>query len=250
MEFFPSAVLKSRIVNKVLRLLHRSYPSSFFRRFGEPGGPPLLKHGSDYGGWFVPTSIQNDWVVYSLGIGQDTTFDTAIIEKYGVTVHGFDPTPAAAEHVERCRRESTLFAEKFSFSPVGLWDSDRVLQFYEPKTRGWVGSYSALNLQGTNKSIDVPCKTLVTLMQERHHNHVDLLKMDIEGAEYRVLDTILAEKIQIHWLCVEFDQPVPIRTTERAIRRLGDAGFVLRHVDQWNFTFENLRYAGSGHPSV
>jgi len=32
-------------------------------------------------------------VVYSLGIGEDISFDLALIEKYGARVHAFDPTP-------------------------------------------------------------------------------------------------------------------------------------------------------------
>lgn len=243
MEFYSSVILKNRVLNKLLRLSHGSQPDRLFHQFGTPGGSALAKLGSDYGGWFAPVSLGANWVVYSLGIGQDTTFDSALMDQYGVTVHGFDPTPAAVEHVEQRKATSSLYAEKFLFSPVGVWDADCEMRFYEPKTRGWVGSYSALNLQGTSRYIDVPCKKLSTLMRQRQHDRIDLLKMDIEGAEYRVLRTILEERIQIGWLCVEFDQPVPVATTKAMIQQLIGAGFILRHVDKWNFTFENHAYA-------
>lgn len=243
MELYPSMMLKSRWLNKLVRVLHGTYPSRWFRKFGVKDGPCLVRLGSDYGGWFAPTSIQQNWIIYSLGIGQDTTFDWALIEQYGVTIHAFDPTPAAIEHVSDRRAKSPLIAAHFLFSPVGVWDSDCSIRFFEPKTRGWVGSYSALNLQGTSRHIDAPCKTLSTLMRERNHDHVDLLKMDIEGAEYRVLGDLLTKRIPVHWLCVEFDQPVPTGTTRTMIKRLIDNGFALCHVDRWNFTFENRRYA-------
>jgi hypothetical protein len=115
------------------------------------------------------------------------------------------------------------------------------MQFFEPKTRGWVGSYSALNLQGTASYIEVPCKSLTTLMREREHDHIDWLKMDIEGAEYRVLSDLLDRHVRISWLSVEFDQPVPMKTTRSMLGRLMSAGFALRHVDHWNFLFENER---------
>lgn len=243
MNFYPSILLKTRILNKALRILHRNAPARLFQELGAPGGPALERLGSDYGGWFVPREISSNWVVYSLGIGQDASFDRAVIERHGVTVHGFDPTPTAVAYVTEWRTTPPILTERFNFTPVGVWDSDCTLRFYEPKTRGWVGSYSALNLQGTDRYIEVPCRTLLTLMGERGHRHIDLLKMDIEGAEYRVLNAMIEHDTPVHWLCVEFDQPVPLATTRAMIKRLNGRGFLLRHVDRWNFTFENTSYA-------
>lgn len=243
MDYFPSFILRNRVLNKLVRIMHRDAPARLFKDFGEVGGPQLQRLGSDYGGWLTPVTVKSDWIVYSLGIGQDATFDQAIIDRYGVTVHGFDPTPTAIEYVALRRGTPPLLPEQFQFTPVGIWDSDCSLRFYEPKTRGWVGSYSALNLQGTSRYIEVPCRSLSTLMRERGHDHIDLLKMDIEGAEYRIINQILDNAIPIGWICVEFDQPVPIATTRRMLTRLADNGFVLRHVDHWNFTFENCLHA-------
>ena len=78
-------------------------------------------------------------------------------------------------------------------------------------------------------------------MREREHDHIDWLKMDIEGAEYRVLSDLLDRHVRISWLSVEFDQPVPMKTTRSMLGRLMSAGFALRHVDHWNFLFENER---------
>jgi len=41
-------------------------------------------------------------------------------------------------------------------------------------------------------------------MQEHGHTHIDLLKIDIEGAEYQVLDNMLHENILPTILCIEF----------------------------------------------
>lgn len=52
------------------------------------------RFGSDYGGWdVVTTSIDNHSIVYSFGVGEDASFDTALIEKFNLTIHAFDPTP-------------------------------------------------------------------------------------------------------------------------------------------------------------
>ncbi len=79
-------------------------------------------------------------------------------------------------------------------------------------------------------------------MRENGHAHIDLLKIDIEGAEYRVLAELVANRLPVRWLCVEFDQPVPFWTTNRMLVRLRQAGYQLCKVDRWNFVFHNLNF--------
>src|SRR5665213_4282517 len=59
--------------------------------------------GSSYGGWAIPLSASLGPLstVYSFGVGLDISFDLALIETVGCTVHGFDPTPLSAEWIER-----------------------------------------------------------------------------------------------------------------------------------------------------
>lgn len=243
MEYFPSQLTKIWLLNRLYRYAMAIYPGYAFRRFGTDA-VGLERLGSDYGGWYAPTlELGPDSVVYSAGIGQDISFDKALISRCGCRVHGFDPTPAALDFVAAQFKAGEL-SERFHFTPVGLWSSDTNLQFFAPKTRGWTGSYSALNLQGTEEreSISVPVKQLSSLMQENGHTSIDLLKMDIEGAEYRVIDEIITRQIPIRWLCIEFDQPVPFWTTNRALKRLKESGYQLCKVDRWNFVFRNLQF--------
>lgn len=240
MEFFSSRLTKIWLLNRLYRYGMSIYPALAFRRYGT-ATEGLERLGSEYGGWYVPThELDEASVVYSAGIGQDITFDKALIEQCGCKVYGFDPTPAAINFVARQFADQLLSA-KFQFTPVGLWSTETTLKFFAPKTRGWVGSYSALNLQGTeeDETILAPVKRLSQLMQEHGHTQIDLLKMDIEGAEYRVINEILENKIPIRWLCIEFDQPVPFWTTNRALERLKQSGYELCKVDRWNFVFRH-----------
>jgi hypothetical protein len=69
------------------------------------------------------------------------------------------------------------------------------------------------------------------------HDRIDVLKMDIEGAEGPVLDALVASNLRPKVICVEYDQPEwPWRLAAR-IRRLMTAGYVVNKVETWNYTF-------------
>ena len=145
MEFFPESFLKNRYLNKGYRLLVVLY-RKWLALYVNKTTFNLEKLGSNYGGWFVPAAtIKGNWIIYSGGIGSDTTFEEALIRRYGCMIFAFDPTPGAIDHVTKKKREDPNM-QKFVFRPVGLWSENTTLKFYSPKTRGWTGSYSARNL--------------------------------------------------------------------------------------------------------
>ena len=74
-------------------------------------------------------------------------------------------------------------------------------------------------------------------MRELGHDRIDLLKIDIEGAEHRVVRSMLAAGIRPTVLCLEIDQPVRPWTFWRTVRRIRVAGYDLVAVDHWNLTF-------------
>lgn len=189
--------------------------------------------GSRYGGWIVPMAlIRPDWVCYCGGVGEDITFDLGLIERLGCTVFAFDPTPRAVAHVA-----SHAAAERrFHFMPVGLWSKDATLKFFAPRDPTHV-SHSVLNLQETDAYFEAPCRSLPSLMAELGHRRIDLLKIDIEGAEHAVVRSMLKHGIRPTVLCLEIDQPVPPLRFGTTVARVLAAGYELVAVDHWNFTF-------------
>ena len=206
---------------------------SFFRRIlgGKPRAQPServdcerLVLGTEYGGYAVcPAGVGAESVVYSFGVGCDVSFDVELIKARQVTVHAFDPTPKSIEWV----KTQQLPAE-FVFHPWGIADFDGTASFHAPKDPTHV---SHTLLDGGNVgtgTVDVPVFRLRTIMERLGHDRLDILKMDIEGAEYGVLDDVLNSGIPIAQILIEFHHNrsgVPLEKTQRAVEALERAGF-------------------------
>ncbi|KAA8493532.1 Methyltransferase-like protein 24 [Porphyridium purpureum] len=151
-----------------------------------------------YGGWKMCVEGIHEMakeqrealVVYGFGVGFDTSWDEALMSQYGLNVHAFDPTPRSLEYV-RGRKE--LQTPLFHHSAVGLGTTNRNETWYEPRKGRWEASNSKYNHLKDGIAHEVEVKTLKTLMQERGHTHIDVLKIDIEGAEYEVLVDLLKD---------------------------------------------------------
>jgi FkbM family methyltransferase len=195
-------------------------------------GLRLERLGSEYGGWVVPTAlIESGWVCYCGGVGEDVTFDVALIERFGCDVYAFDPTPRAVVHAAQVARDEP----RFRFQPLGLWSEDTTLRFYAPRDPAHV-SHSVVNPQGTDTYFTAECRTLRTLVNQCGHDRIDLLKIDIEGAEHRVLRSMLESSIRPVVVCTEIDQPVSLRQLWSTLIRLRRGGYRLVAVDGWNLT--------------
>lgn len=180
----------------------------------------LLRIGSDYGGWTVPEAlIEPEWICYCAGVGDDISFDLGLIDRFGCEVFALDPTPAAARHVAGQR----IADPRFHFLPVGLWSEDRMLDFYAPAEGD--SNYSAVNLQRTRQKIEAPVKSLTTLMAELGHERLDLLKLDIEGAEYEALGPVLEGRVRPAVLLVEFHRTGSLAPVKSTVTRLRSQGY-------------------------
>lgn len=189
-----------------------------------------MRLGSDYGGWTVPIElIRPDSVCYSGGVGTDVTFDVALIELCGCSVYGFDPTPASIEFVER-----TDLPQQYQFLPYALCRADGERRFYLSNSID--GSHS-MNLRRRGDYFVGSCRSVSSIMTELGHDRLDLLKLDIEGAEYEVLDSILDDGVEVGVLCVEFHRTPWIRKMTKAVRKLRSNGYIPVHIRYFDTTF-------------
>ena len=161
---------------------------------------PTVKMG---GWWFSPQDLGRDSIVYSLGVGDDIDFDLAIIEQYAVEIFAFDPTPNSVDLLDR----NTLPA-RFHFHPWAVTACDGILKFYPRLKKDGSKSDVMFTMIATDETrddvIEVPAFSLETIVKKLGHDRIDLLKMDIEGAEYEVLEGLLAAPVKPKQLLVEF----------------------------------------------
>ena len=197
---------------------------------------PIETLGTGYGRWRLPLDeLGEGSVCYCAGVGEDTQFDEALMAR-GHKVLAFDPTPRAIAHAEQVRQQWP----QYRFSAVGLWDENTAVDFFVPKDPRHV-SHSILNLQNTTDSFHAKVCTLETLMSENGHESIDLLKIDIEGAEHRVIADILRQGIYPRVICLEFDQPSKIRPIFATSKLLKQEGYVPVDRDGWNVTWQRIR---------
>jgi len=185
---------------------------------------PSILLGSEYGGYAVCSDrIKKDSVVYSFGVGEDVSFDLAILERFGVTVHAFDPTPRSIAWVE-----AQKLPEGFVMHPWGLAAYDGVARFSPPENPAHISHTLLDRSKSSGPAIEVPVYRLRTIAERLGHDRVDVLKMDVEGAEYDALDDILGSGVPVGQLLIEFHhqlEGVPLSRTESCIDRLNQAGF-------------------------
>jgi FkbM family methyltransferase len=202
--------------------------------------PDLTRLGSSGGEWTVPADVLGpSAIAYCAGCGEDISFDLALIDRFGCDVWGFDPTPRSIAHVARMAPQQP----KYHFHALGLWSERKLMRFFAPKDPRHV-SHSLLNMQRTETFFEAKVVRLTELLEEFGHNHLDLLKLDIEGAEYEVLRTLEQDNIFPRVLCVEFDEffhPLDssyiARITE-SVERIIERGYELVHTSgNANYTF-------------
>jgi FkbM family methyltransferase len=174
-----------------------------------------------YGGYVLPTSLLGtDSVCLFAGVGEDITFDLSVIARFGATVHSVDPVPRAATFIA----EAAAHEPRLVFRPLALWSSDTTLTFHAPRQEGYV-SQSAVNLHDTAPAFDAPARSVESLMKELGHDHVDLLKVSAEGAEYEIIDHVIAAKTDVRVVCVEYSQPSTPGRPAASVAALQRAGY-------------------------
>ncbi len=232
MKFFLKSPHQS-ILNKIKDKAYRTLELDPFSKHKIRSLPNLERIGTQYGGWVVPTDLLDQKsVCYCAGVGEDISFDMGLLKRFNCRVYAFDPTPRAIEYV----KNKVQGNPNYTFYDIGLWDKNEKLKFYAPADKDHV-SHSILNLQKSKKYFVGRCKSLKEIMEENKHTKIDLLKLDIEGAEYKVIESIIADKLDIGIICVEYDEahhPLDKRygaRIKKSLKSLLSLNYMIVHVE-------------------
>lgn len=108
---------------------------------------------------------------------------TQVVDRYGATVHAFEPAPPSVRRLER----------RFGDDPrvhvhgVGLGARDERLQL------ALSGPASSVYAQeGTFGATEVEIRDVAAVLNELGLDHIDVCKINIEGGEYDLLDRLAA----------------------------------------------------------
>lgn len=160
-------------------------------------------YGNEYAGFYInPDIIENNGIVYSFGIGEDISFDEAIMRNHNCNIFGFDPTPKS---IEWCSHQN--LPDNFHFYSFGIATSSGIATFNLPSNPTHVsGSLIDHSRVNSQNQIEVQMKSFEDIQKMLNHQKIDVLKMDIEGSEYEVIDSILEYDIEITQIVVEFHE--------------------------------------------
>jgi FkbM family methyltransferase len=171
-------------------------------------------------------------IVYSGGVGGDISFELDLIRRFGVKIQIFDPSPVAQRTVDLAD------SSNLQFNCVGLAASESASFSVGGVHEGKIWLKKGGDKKGADETVS--CTTLKAEMAKNGHQHIDLLKIDIEGFEYEILETCVDAQIPIKQICLEFHDffpEIPKEKTRNAIRSLKSCGYQLIHRCRHDHTF-------------
>ena len=198
----------------------------------------ILFLGERSGIWpILKSSIPNrKAIAYSFGLGNNISWELELINNFDVDVFAYDPTPSSVDWLKK----QTL-PNELHFSPIGLADYCGDMPFFMPRRAGRF-NYSVVKRAGKypNETINCPVKDFKTLCSENGHQHVDILKLDIEGSELAALPTVLDSGISVDQLLIEFHynyNGISYDETMKLIHILFDKGYELFWLSERAYEF-------------
>lgn len=228
-------MLMTRIANKLNRTVKRIERRSLARRLG------VVEHKNYSNSFIVLERFRPGAVAIDVGCAQDADFSHVMIEKYGCTAYAVDPT---RQHADELRSHEAKLPGKFHYCPYAVGQVDGVVTFHhDPRNQS--GSLIDEHISVQDKAVqsyDVECLSLASLLDRLGLDEVDILKLDIEGAEYGLLlDADLSVLSRFKQIFIEFHHHAVPQFTMQHTQMIVDAikaeGFSAFSFDDHNYLF-------------
>ena len=220
---------------KFARFLSRFFKKKYsWQKDIDSNGFKISFFGTKYGGWsFVEDGSLENSIIISAGLGEDASFDIEFASKYNAKIIFVDPTPRAIDHYDQIIDSlgtpssknysndgkqpieaydlSKFKKENFTLVKKALWNKNENIKFYNPVNPNHV-SHSISNFQNNyledTNFIKVQSITIDKLLNDLKINKEDinLIKLDIEGAEIEVINDCINKGFKPRQILVEFDE--------------------------------------------
>lgn len=165
-----------------------------------------------------PLSIPEDAVVVDIGghIGCFTLF-AAHRARRG-RIFAYEPEPSNFELLsENVSRNAPDRVQAFNLAVDGR-EGEREMHF--AVSRSGTGGHSFFG--PGEKTFKVRCTSLPRILAEHRLDHVDFLKLDCEGAEVEILESLSDEELcRVRQLAMEPHRPADLQPSYERLKRLG-----------------------------
>ncbi len=111
--------------------------------------------------------------------------------------------------------------DKFKYINIGLWNKKDKLKFYKQNNENYVSQSVIHNMFGNNYDI-VEVNSIKNIMKKYGHTSIDLLKLDIEGAEINTINQMFDDKIYPNYVLIEFDLLLKNKDYDNSTEKLID----------------------------
>lgn len=225
-------ILPNFLINFIRYIINRE-KIKLIKKLNFKNREGIIFLGTKYGGWsfFDNKNLINNYII-SAGLGEDASFDTELISKYNCKIIVVDPTPRAIKHYNDIIKNAgnskikpynndgkqdidsynlkSINKENFILIDSALYDvSNKKIKFYSPPNKNHV-SYSINNFQNNYQKntdfITVNTITLKEIIEKFNITNIEMIKLDIEGAEIEVIVNMMDKKIFPNQILVEIDE--------------------------------------------
>lgn len=159
--------------------------------------------GSEYGGFYLDINIKDNPIVLDVGIGEDMSFSSCILNERPLSkIFALDPTEKSFEWFKK----SSFYQNKnIVFIRKALAKRSGKFNFHTPKNEDHVSCSLEIN---KNVRLDEYCSvealSLSDLRRMLNLTYIDVLKIDVEGSEYAILEDLSEKDVLPTQICVEY----------------------------------------------
>lgn len=172
-------------------------------------------------------------ICYSVGVGEDVDFERRLSDRCAAKQWLFDPTPRTGKFMADPR--NAVVGAKFV--PIGIWKEDCVQTFHAPSNPDHVSHSIVVDAGSASGGFTAECRTIRSVMRQYGHDHIDVLKLNVEGAEDAILQSVLDAGVRPSAILVTWEGHAPLAKAMRWTKHLRNHGWDFLGRKGWYFTY-------------